>query len=400
MNDRNKQLRLERMKREKQRQLRTRRKRQMFLRRFLTVGGGVAVVLVLISAIWMLVSPLVKKAGADKTGDKSVVEVQADPQDEAANGDPEETKTSEVESQDKAAMQTIESNDQEAVREPIADPQNLEYAVPGWQVDTQGWWYANEDGTYFKNGWLEMDGKQYHLDENGYMQTGWNVVGQKGCFFTESGEYDPDKESKMVALTFDDGPGKFTNEILDILEANGAKATFFMLGECVDSYGQDTIPRMQELGCELGNHSYDHPNLTDLSEDQIKDQFNRTDDSIAAITGGDISTLARTPFGAQDEAITGYIGKPCIYWNLDTEDWRTKDVQSNISVVLDRVQDGDIILMHDIWETTKESVKTIIPELVKRGFQLVTVSELASAKGVNMENGITYYDFIQTADET
>ncbi|MGI6010706.1 MAG: polysaccharide deacetylase family protein [Ruminococcus sp.] len=390
------------MKREKERQLRRRRRQKMILKRCLMVAACVAVVLLCISAVWAIIRPSGKE---EENQAEQVVEVEAAEEEKEAEpmaaATPEPTEAEEQTDSEETQEQTAETNaDAAARKETIKTGTELKYAVPGWQVDDTGWWYANEDGTYYTNGWQEIDGQEYYFNSEGYMQTGWAVIGNKGCYFSEEGIYDPDKESKMVALTFDDGPGDHTDELLDILEANGAKATFFMLGENVAEKGADVIPRMIELGCELGNHSYDHPNLKELDEAGIKDQFDRTDQEIAKISGGQVATLARTPFGSQDETITGYIGKPCIYWSLDTLDWQTKDVDSNISAVLDNVEDGEIILMHDIWPTTVESCKTIIPALVKEGYQLVTVSELAKAKGVNMENGVTYYDFYSSEEAT
>ena len=138
--------------------------------------------------------------------------------------------------------------------------------TPGWQYSSSGWWYATDATTYYVNGWADIDGNQYHFDSNGYMATGWKPIGGKGCYFDDQGVYQPDRNgSMMVALTFDDGPGVYTSTLLDTLEQYGAQATFFMLGSNVEKYGADVIPRMAAIGCELGNHSYAHPNMKELS---------------------------------------------------------------------------------------------------------------------------------------
>lgn len=390
--------RIERMKREKQRQLLRRKRQQMLIKRSAIVAACVAAVLLGISGVWALVKPVVKKADDAGTTDQAVVEVEAGTGDTEAAEEDAGTGTETAE-QMEANIPNV-NPDAQAVREMIDSATIVSYAVPGWQVDDNGWWYADSDGTYYKNGWQELDGQRYYFNNQGYMQTGWIAIGGKGCYFDENGIYEPDKESNMIALTFDDGPGKYTGELLDILAENGAKATFFMLGECVEEYGAETIPRMQELGCELGNHSYNHPNLKNLDEDGIREQFDRTDDAIAQYAGGAKATLARTPFGSQNETITGIIGKPCVYWSLDTLDWQTRNVDSNISAVIDHAEEGDIILMHDVWQTSVEACKTIIPGLIEKGYELVTVSELAAAKGVNLEDGITYYDFYEGQDAT
>lgn len=411
MDDRQRQLRIERMKREKQRQLARRKRQQILMRRCLTVGAAVAVVLVVISLMWIAIKPIVKKAGVDKSVENTTVEVQAgannetpevidaegnsQQQDEATPTDGTEIQNTDTQNTDSQNTESTQLADTAAVKEPIREGTTVNYSVPGWQVDGTGWWYADADNTYYKSGWITLDDQRYYFNHQGYMQTGWAAIGSKGCYFSETGVYEPNKESKMIAMTFDDGPGPYTADLLNILEENGAKATFFMLGQRIDEEGGKNIEKMKALGCELGNHSYSHPNLMNMDTDQIKEQFKRTDDLIAQYASGDVATVARTPFGAQDSDVTMAVNKPCIYWNLDTEDWSTRDVESDIESVLNNVSDGDIVLMHDIWPETVESCKTIIPKLIEQGYQLVTVSELAQAKGVQMEDGVTYYDFTE-----
>ena len=232
-----------------------------------------------------------------------------------------------------------------------------------------------------------------HLS-NGYMATGWKAIGGKGCYFDDQGVYQPDRNgSMMVALTFDDGPGVYTSTLLDTLEQYGAQATFFMLGSNVEKYGADVIPRMAAIGCELGNHSYAHPNMKELSTDDGLAQFQMTDDLIAQYNNGQGATVIRFPYGNSTDELLASIGRPSIMWDVDTLDWQTKNVQANISAVLDSVSPGDIILMHDIHETTVESCATIVPELINRGYELVTIHTLAAANGVDLAAGETYYGF-------
>ena len=173
----------------------------------------------------------------------------------------------------------------------------------------------------------------------------------------------------------------------------GAQATFFMLGSNVEKYGADVIPRMAAIGCELGNHSYAHPNMKELSTDDGLAQFQMTDDLIAQYNNGQGATVIRFPYGNSTDELLASIGRPSIMWDVDTLDWQTKNVQANISAVLDSVSPGDIILMHDIHETTVESCATIVPELINRGYELVTIHTLAAANGVDLAAGETYYGF-------
>ena len=227
------------MRREKERQLRRRRRQKMLIKRCVAVAACVAVVLLCISAVWAVVKPMVKNSDTSGKTDKAVMEVEAGTAEGAEDGETEDGNAADSgnaggnESGGDASDETAAGADTQAVKTKMAADTVTSYAVPGWQVDDNGWWYANEDRTYYKNGWLQIDGQDYYFNADGYMQTGWAVIGNKGCYFNENGVYEPDKESKMIALTFDDGPGKYTSELLDILEANGARATFFMLGECV-----------------------------------------------------------------------------------------------------------------------------------------------------------------------
>ena len=123
-----------------------------------------------------------------------------------------------------------------AAKQPVlsaSDIQKLsgDMTIFGWQTDEKGKWYRNADGTFFEAGWKEIDGAKYYFDENGYVKTGWLELDGKDYYFDEEGRYDSSKVRPMVALTYDDGPGKYTDKLLDCLEENNAKATFFMLGE-------------------------------------------------------------------------------------------------------------------------------------------------------------------------
>ena len=213
----------------------------------------------------------------------------------------------------------------------------------------------------------------------------WVTVTGKGAEVPEGPNgKSVDPTRPMVALTFDDGPGVYTSTLLDTLEQYGAQATFFMLGSNVEKYGADVIPRMAAIGCELGNHSYAHPNMKELSTDDGLAQFQMTDDLIAQYNNGQGATVIRFPYGNSTDELLASIGRPSIMWDVDTLDWQTKNVQANISAVLDSVSPGDIILMHDIHETTVESCATIVPELINRGYELVTIHTLAAANGVDL----------------
>lgn len=200
---------------------------------------------------------------------------------------------------------------------------------------------------------------------------------------------DPDKP--MIALTFDDGPSKFTMQLLEQLNAYGAKATFFLVGENIDDY-PDTIKKMQEIGCEFGNHTMNHARLTTLTDDEALAQIQGTNAELQAVIN-DGTKLLRPPYGSEDERIATISGSPLIMWSVDTNDWENKDATAVREHVLNVVKDGDVVLMHDIHETTVQAAIELIPQLIEQGYQLVTISEMAEARGVTMESGVKYYQF-------
>ena len=200
---------------------------------------------------------------------------------------------------------------------------------------------------------------------------------------------DPNKP--MIALTFDDGPSYYTPRILDALEKHGQAATFFVVGYNAARYGE-TMKRAYDMGCEIGNHSYNHPDLTYKSYSGIVSEMTSTNALIYNATGAN-ATICRTPGGSVNSTVRSAVGMPIIMWSIDTIDWKTRDTWSTVNIVLNNVRDGDIILMHDIHAPTISAAEILIPELVARGYQLVTVSELAQYKGVQMQNGEVYRSF-------
>lgn len=199
----------------------------------------------------------------------------------------------------------------------------------------------------------------------------------------------PDPSKPMVALTFDDGPySPVTDRILAKLEEYGGHATFFVVGNRVSTYSA-SVQRAVKDGCEIGNHTYEHKNLTKLTGVQIQKQLHDTDLAVAYYAGA-ATSLLRPVGGALNDTVRSSAGKPLINWSIDTLDWKNRNAASVKSRALNNVKDGDIILMHDLYKTTADACDTLIPELVNRGFQLVTVSEMAAAKGRTLQNGTLY----------
>lgn len=219
-----------------------------------------------------------------------------------------------------------------------------------------------------------------------------SVVKKKEDSETYAGGIDPSKP--MVALTYDDGPSaKATPRILAALKENGGRATFFMVGQKAEK-NPSIIRQMVDQNCEVANHTYDHTLMSKVDAAELASQLARTN-QVVADAGGVTPVLMRPCGGVKNEAgmsVIGSISMPAVMWSIDTLDWKTRDAQNTIQTVLDQVKDGDIILMHDLYEATADASDTIIPELVKRGFQLVTVSELSSYRG-GMIAGKSYSQF-------
>lgn len=198
-----------------------------------------------------------------------------------------------------------------------------------------------------------------------------------------------DPTMPMIAITYDDGPTKYTPEILNVLKENNSVATFFVLGTQVYN-NEEVLNQMLEDGNQIGNHSYNHKKLTTISDEELYKQIIGTDDLIYIATGYTPSVM-RPPYGTTSEELNKKITKPIIKWSIDTRDWENRNSEIIVNSILENAKDGDIILMHDMYDSTVEASKVIIPELINRGFQLVTIDELFEHKEVTVTAGEQYY---------
>ena len=362
---------------------RMRKKQQQIRRRQMMKKGAyvVAVILVLIFVIRGIILPVINRAGGGNTEKPQQVQAETD-------------STTTDSSSDSADTGDTSTETNAAIRQPVKGQSDLTKAAQlttGWHDDENGKWYQNADGTYFAGGMQEIDGSTYYFDDNGYIKTGWVEVGFDDYYFNDDGTYDPSQHKTRIAFTFDDGPGEYTDELLDCLEENNAHATFFMLGQNVGSW-ESTVQRMADIGCEIGSHSWDHPNLYDLSMDSVAKEFSDTDAALEKACGQKAS-VARAPYGNWSDDIISTVGKPFFTWSLDSLDWSYLDVNKDYDAVMNGdLTDGSIILMHDIHEPSVQAAIKMIPELVQKGYKLMTVSELAAAKGVTLQ-GANYSDF-------
>ncbi len=195
---------------------------------------------------------------------------------------------------------------------------------------------------------------------------------------------------KAVALTFDDGPSRENDpKILASLQKYGAHATFFVVGTRAKVDG-DIMQQYVAAGCEIGNHSWNHANLKRSKWKRVKRQVNKTNRTIKKLVNGYQVKLLRPPYGAISKKMRKKLDIPMILWNLDTMDWKSRDSKKILKKVKKNVKDGDIILMHDIYDSTAEAVELVVPWLQEQGYDVLTVSELMARNEKKLEDGSAY----------
>lgn len=201
--------------------------------------------------------------------------------------------------------------------------------------------------------------------------------------------YNYSADKKTVALTFDDGPSsKYNAQFLDVLARNKAHATFFMVGTMMNNC-QKCVLDTYNSGNEVGSHTYNHMNIKKNNALDVNDNLKQVDDLFYKITNDHIKYV-RPPYGAYSKENLENINNPLILWNIDTEDWSHHDVDYIVNSVMENVQDGSIILMHELYETSLQALEVLLPRLYAEGYQVVSVSELANMKGKTLESGHAY----------
>jgi len=192
---------------------------------------------------------------------------------------------------------------------------------------------------------------------------------------------------KYIALTFDDGPHpEYTETLLQYLEELDIKATFFLVGYAIDK-SPEIVNKIKEGGHEIGNHTYGHKDLRRLGWEDIVNQIDYTNNQIFELTG-ERPNLVRAPYGSHDQRVVDIsreLEMSLIFWNVDPADWNYRDIDSITQNIFDNTEDGSIILLHDLFETTVESVKYFVPTMIENGYEFVTVSELVEKNGAVKE---------------
>jgi peptidoglycan-N-acetylglucosamine deacetylase len=202
-------------------------------------------------------------------------------------------------------------------------------------------------------------------------------------FYEESGHilWDIKTDEKVVALTFDDGPHpKYTQQILDLLKQYDAKGTFFVVGQLAEK-SPEVVLRMYENGHEVANHTYTHPSTKSVSK--IMEEISKTNNTIYSITGFS-PNLFRPVEGIYTDEIVNEVVKNGYKivmwsWHQDTEDWKDPGVDKIVNKVLGGLKNGDVVLFHDGGGNREQTVKAlekILPELKRRGYKFITISEM------------------------
>lgn len=183
------------------------------------------------------------------------------------------------------------------------------------------------------------------------------------------------KDIKRIAITFDDGPeGNYTKQLLDGLKERGVKATFFVLGKSIVG-NEDLILRMYEEGHLIGNHTYNHVELDKETDENGVKEIEKTNEIIKQITGYEPEFI-RPPFGAWRKEQMNQADMFPVMWTIDPLDWKYQNTEYVVNHILNNVKDGDIILLHDIFETSVEAALIVIDRLQEQGYEFVTVDEL------------------------
>ena len=260
--------------------------------------------------------------------------------------------------------------------------------------------YFDADGR-MAVGWKTIDNKRYYFDKAGVMCTGKIKIGPKTCTFAKDGtlqkeEGGTDPNRPMIAVTFDDGPGENTLRLVNFLKEKGARCTFFMTGNALSRKDIDVdgiLKAMEDAGCEPANHTMTHKALSTLTAEGVVKEVSGVNALLRSYLGYG-AQLLRPPYGdgIRSEKVIDNVHLPMIYWTVDTEDWKNRNVAVTKQKIL-KARDGDIVLLHDIHPTSVQAAMEAIPELMDKGYQIVTVSEMAAARGVTLVDGETYFDF-------
>ncbi len=199
------------------------------------------------------------------------------------------------------------------------------------------------------------------------------------------------KNKKLIALTFDDGPSNNTKYFIKELQKRDALVTFFVVGNRVKKY-EDVLKEAYLIGNQIGSHTYSHKNLLYLNEEEITKEIEKTNEAIYNVIGTK-PTIIRVPYGNINKKIRSISNMNHILWNVDTLDWKYKNSNRVYKEIIKHAEDGNIILLHDIFKTSVNGVLKAIDELKKQGYEFVTIDEMVYLKNIKLDKSKTYFNF-------
>lgn len=258
-------------------------------------------------------------------------------------------------------------------------------------IASENWYLQNQNDDYCLYFEIEKENKNYEIGIPFYMikdQVNWEKLGIEKK--VDQWFQDYIKDRKVVAFTFDDGPNPNTTPtLLTELNKRGINASFFMLGRNAEKY-PEVVKMVDQNGFEIGSHTYQHRNLKRISNEEQSYEINQTKNIIHRIIGKNPTSI-RPPYGNYNDVTLSYIDTPIILWNVDTLDWKYRDANATYQNSIDQIEDGSIVLFHDIYYASIDAAIRMADELYMRGYLLLSVKELARAKQVTLTPKTRYY---------
>ena len=258
-------------------------------------------------------------------------------------------------------------------------------------IASENWYLQNQNDDYCLYFEIEKENKNYEIGIPFYMikdQVNWEKLGIEKK--VDQWFQDYIKDRKVVAFTFDDGPNPNTTPtLLTELNKRGMNASFFMLGRNAEKY-PEVVKMVDQNGFEIGSHTYQHRNLKRISNEEQGYEINQTKNIIHRIIGKNPTSI-RPPYGNYNDVTLSYIDTPIILWNVDTLDWKYRDANATYQNSIDQIEDGSIVLFHDIYYASIDAAIRMADELYMRGYLLLSVKELARAKQVTLTPKTRYY---------
>ena len=203
-------------------------------------------------------------------------------------------------------------------------------------------------------------------------------------------ETQPVEAGKYIALTFDDGPSAATTpRLLEGLADRGVRATFFLIGSQIPG-NEEIVRRMDQDGHQIGVHTYDHVVLAGAEETAVREQIGKTEALLTEILGEGGDWWLRPPYGRVTAREAAWISTPMMQWTVDPEDWKVRDAEKVTAHILEHAGEGEIILLHDVYETSVEAALAVVDALQAEGYTFLTLRELFRAEGVEPQGGVFY----------